>query len=124
MSRVIAWIKQSTERHPWAWKLGSIPVVFGVALLGFGLLPAPGQTSSEPTGTDAALICKQIVEDRLKAPSTADFSDIRYAGESPRWTVTGTVDAENSFGAKLRMNWTCVVRLDGGWKLELLTGLR
>lgn len=123
MKRLIAWVKQSAEKHPWAWKLGSIPVVFGVVLLVFALLPAPQDTSGPPDGNDAALICRQMVEDRLKAPSTADFSDLRYSGEYPRWTVFGTVDAENSFGAKLRMNWTCVVKLDGGWKLESLTGL-
>lgn len=123
MKRALDWIKRSTQQHPWWWKLGSIPVVFGVVLLVFALLPSPGQSTSDPTGTDAANVCQQIVKDRLKAPATAEFSGVGYSGSSPRWTVTGAVDAENSFGAKLRMNWTCVIRLDGGWQLESLTGL-
>lgn len=124
MRRALAWIKQSTERHPWLWKLGSIPVVFGVVIGVFALLPDPGASSDPPDEQDAYVACKDFVSGRLKAPSTAEFGDeFRFKGESPRWTVYGTVDAENSFGATLRMNWTCVVRLDGGWQLELLTGL-
>jgi hypothetical protein len=45
--------------------------------------------------------CQEFVERRLKAPSSADFSDWSEAGGAGRWTVTGTVDSENSFGAKL-----------------------
>jgi len=38
--------------------------------------------------------------------------------------VTGNVDAENSFGAKLRMRFTCVVEDVGDqWRLRSLTGL-
>jgi hypothetical protein len=55
--------------------------------------------------------CEGWVKDQLKAPSTADFSDEEVSGAGP-WTVTGSVDAENSFGAKLRSQWTCDVRLD------------
>jgi hypothetical protein len=38
--------------------------------------------------------------------------------------VTGAVDAQNSFGAMIRSNFTCSVRLDGDtWYLTSLTGL-
>lgn len=124
MKSAITWVKQSAENHPWMWKLGSIPVVFSAVLLAFALLPSPGVSTDPPDEQDAYVACKDFVAGRLKAPATAEFGDqFRFKGESPRWTVYGTVDAENSFGARLRLNWTCVVKLDGAWQLELLTGL-
>ena len=40
------------------------------------------------------------------------------------WTVAGQVDADNSFGAKLRLNDECKIRADGDtWRLESLTRL-
>lgn len=56
--------------------------------------------------------CEDWVRDQLKAPATAKFSGTTSTGSGP-WTVTGSVDAENSFGANLRNTWTCEVRLDG-----------
>lgn len=74
---------------------------------------------------DAVAICKQLVKDRLKAPTTAQFAGDRASGSSPRWTVTGTVTSENSFGAALASDYACTVRLEGGaFVLESLTGLR
>jgi hypothetical protein len=58
--------------------------------------------------TDAAIsVCHQSVEKKLKAPSTAEFGgeDSFYVGDA--WTVTGWVDAENSFGAPIRNTWSC-----------------
>lgn len=75
-------------------------------------------------GASAAEACKELVLGRLKAPATAEFSNLATSGSGIRWTVTGSVDAENSFGAKLRMGWSCTVRAQNGeWQLEALTGL-
>ena len=58
--------------------------------------------------------CKRAVESHLKAPATADFTVVSATKESSReWTVTGTVDAENSFGAKIRNNWICTATKSG-----------
>lgn len=62
------------------------------------------------SGAESA--CEGWVKDQLKAPSTAKFTDTTSTGVGP-WTVTGSVDAENSFGAALRRRWTCTIRLDG-----------
>ena len=84
----------------------------------------PSTAGQPSTGIDAEIICKDFVRNRLKAPSTAGFSDVDHTGSAPTWTVTGNVDAENSFGAKLRMRFTCVVTDDGDqWLLKSLTGL-
>jgi len=56
----------------------------------------------------------------LKAPSTADFSTYNWSPNTGAkkltdntWLSAGYVDAQNSFGAKIRENWTAVVRRDG-----------
>lgn len=55
---------------------------------------------------------KGIVEDRLKAPSTAKFCSMSQANikqNGDTWTISGYVDAENSFGASIRNNFTVVI---------------
>lgn len=68
-----------------------------------------GDDDWKPTATEARLICEGWVRDQLKAPSTARFVDGTTTGGPTAYTVTGAVDAENSFGAKLRTDWTCDV---------------
>jgi len=104
------------------WQIGG---TVALAVLIVGCMWFSNRGSDPPDGFDAQVACKSFVEDRLKSPSSADFSNVTHSGDSPRWTVTGSVDAENSFGASLRSDWTCTVRLDGGdFVLESLTGLR
>lgn len=76
----------------------------------------------------AKVMCEKFIKDQLKAPSTADFSsifDTTISGSGDDYTVVGTVDAENSFGALLRSNYTCEVHDDGDdkWSLVSLTGI-
>jgi hypothetical protein len=57
--------------------------------------------------------CKRALLNRLKAPSTADVSGILstdFLASNDSLILRGTVDAENSFGAKLRSTWYCVAR--------------
>lgn len=54
--------------------------------------------------------CREAVENRLKSPSSAEFSDVQARQDDSagtRWTVTGKVDSENSFGASIRNTFTC-----------------
>lgn len=80
--------------------------------------------TSDDAGYDAKRVCQEeFISERLKAPSTADY-DLDVTGGPVTYTVSGTVDSENSYGAKLRSDVTCVVELDGDqWKLQSLTGL-
>jgi hypothetical protein len=100
--------------------------------------PTPGPTST-PTldiGNDimAEVMCHDFVEDRLKSPSTADFGglfddrdkaafvDAETAAQTGLdtsnlhntgvWVVVGSVDAQNSFGAMIRSEYTCVMDYD------------
>lgn len=85
----------------------------GLAVLVIGLPVAcaiassGGGSSWEPTAFEARSICEDWVRDKLKAPATADFTDGDETGGPTAYTITGTVDAENSFGAMLRTTWSC-----------------
>lgn len=58
-------------------------------------------------GAHAKVACRGMVQDKLKAPSTADFNSERVSGSGTSWNVAGSVDSQNSFGAKIRSNYTC-----------------
>lgn len=63
----------------------------------------------EITDTAVWIEVKDIVSDRLKSPSSAKFctksqATIKRSGDT--WTVSGYVDADNSFGASIRNNFT------------------
>ena len=82
----------------------------------------------DSTEDEAIDRCTSAVADRMKSPSTAEFSDVsahetdslktidedyaqldRYSsyGKLSRWVVTGDVDASNSFGATVRSEFNC-----------------
>ena len=52
---------------------------------------------------------KDIVKSKLKSPSTAQFgsiSETKITSINNTWTVSGWVDAQNSFGATIRSKYT------------------
>ncbi|HDK7176616.1 TPA: hypothetical protein PTV31_003234 [Clostridium botulinum] len=58
-----------------------------------------------------------LIEQKLKSPSTAKFQEfdeklVRDLG-GDQYKVSGYVDAENGFGANIRSNWHCTVRIEG-----------
>lgn len=101
------------------------------AALALGVMLA-GCAEADPTEDakyGAQSVCQDFVKKRLKAPSTADFSETT-ANESTTnpglWIVKGAVDAENSFGANLRNTYRCKVKPapdkgDDMWQLVNLT---
>lgn len=105
------------------WIIG---IVVGVPLLitVFALLSGSDDDDkpSPPTGYEAEMQCERWVKEKLKAPATAKFSNGNYTSNGgSSWTVTGSVDAENSFGALVRSDWTCDIRLDGDtWRGKAL----
>lgn len=87
----------------------SIAIVAGI--LAVPLLMAPKGCSVATGAGDANKAtaigaCEKSIKNQLKAPSTADFSNERATKSgSSAYEVDGDVDAENSFGAKLRDSW-------------------
>lgn len=88
--------------------------------------PAELAAEYEPSAADAERMCREDVARKLKAPGTARFGDVAAApvGDTfggDEWTVTGWVDAENSFGATIRSEWTCQATHRGGGRWRTLT---
>ena len=67
----------------------------------------------------------EFLKKQLKAPSTADIPSLYEINVAPlknkndMWLVSGNVDAENSYGAKLRQHFKFIIRKDkdGGMSL-------
>ncbi|WP_437582746.1 hypothetical protein ACSAGD_10790 [Paramicrobacterium sp. CJ85] len=122
--------KRKRDSDPW-WKGHSKGVwaagAFGVLVIagGVGLSIVTAQNEGEQdrygTPTEASMYCEDAVRDQLKAPDTAEF-DTSATG-SGTYTVTGTVDSENSFGAMLRSDFQCTVVIDGDTQRTTLDSL-
>lgn len=114
------------KRHRWWLYLTIAAVALALAAGGttaFMLLredkpPAP---AVEDKNSAAALVqtCHTAVLGRLKAPGTAQFG-----GEFTRTVgtqvseLTGWVDAQNGFGALIRMRWVCTATATSvGWSV-------
>lgn len=103
--------------------IAAAAVVVGLAIMGKAM---QGSSSSSGDGDRASArsVCYDFVRDRLKAPATAQFSETEIESSGNQWTVSGSVDAQNSFGALIRNNYTCVTTVQSGqWQLESLDGL-
>jgi len=91
-------------------------VTFIAAMMLGGLILDEGDVASradEYPADEARYACHAWIREELKAPSTAKFSGGGAIGTDGDWTITGAVDAENSFGATLRSTWTCNARVEG-----------
>lgn len=63
------------------------------------------------------VLAKNCVKNHLKAPSTAEFTEMWDCGFSKGddniYMMTGYVDSENSFGAMLREQWSIMAEVNG-----------
>lgn len=125
---------QPSKRASRAGVLFVALVVILVIGVKFGTPDAPGASPVSEAAAkmasqqeEAKWQCRQFVERSLKAPSTASFQDMRdftaWGTDDGPYGVKGYVDSQNSFGAKLRMEFVCTLEKNGGtWKLvELKT---
>lgn len=93
-------------------------------LVALALAGCSTSANDSSRGFEAEHYCKEFVKQRLKAPSTAKFQNTDHSGTGSTFTVTGTVDSNNSFGAQIRSPFTCVVhRTSSSWELRSLSGL-
>jgi hypothetical protein len=89
--------------------------------------PTPAQqaaSDAQRDGFSAAFVCQSAVRDRLKAPAGAEFQAPRHADITrltDGYKIVSFVDASNSFGAKIRTPYTCLVGTSGaGFKIVAL----
>lgn len=93
-------------------------------MIGKGAAPAPVRQKSEETKKlEAWTQCHTIVEESLKAPSTASFPwrmNVQVGGGDV-YTVDSYVDAQNGFGAMIRTRYFCQLQYDAGadaWRVK------
>lgn len=66
-----------------------------------------GKVSDDVNQAAVIAACRESVRNQLKSPKSADFGNEVATGSGGSYTVTGTVDAENSFGASIRARFSC-----------------
>lgn len=101
-----------------------VGVVWFIGSIGGSGKSTSGTTpSKEDPGQSAYYTSKAVVQEMLKAPSTAKFSN-PYTDSETGWSKVGDdeyrcwgyVDSQNSFGAMLRSTWITQVKRSGtGW---------
>lgn len=74
------------------------------------------KSSSRKDKINAWVCAQDYVERQLKSPGSAKFCSYRdasvsYSSSTDKYTISGWVDAENSFGATLRSNFTVTLKL-------------
>lgn len=91
----------------------AIGAIIALAIIG-NLLPEPKKKPGSQ-GYTAQLMAERFIKGQLRAPTTAEFGGetATHLGEE-KYSVTGYVDAQNAFGAKLRSVWTCTVQNTDG----------
>jgi len=68
-----------------------------------------------PSDSQAQMVAQVFVRQELKSPRSADFSfDCNVKLNNNTYTVTGYVDAQNSFGGMMREYYCCEITYKGG----------
>jgi len=112
----IAEIKAKDQKNNQASGIGCLALIVIVFVIG---LLTYDQKENPETGREtlAFIHCQNFVTQRLKAPSTADFPHLdrkSWKIDENTFAIQAYVDAQNSFGAKIRTNWTCEIKYNGG----------
>ena len=86
------------------------------------------QVKPEHNKLDAFTIAQDFIESKLKCPHTAKWPWISYSKVTVhlgngRYQISSYLDAQNGFGALIRIHFTCVVEHISGdrWRLVKLT---
>ena len=113
-----------TDRKSWI-ALGIVLVIGVVAFTGLYFVDRYfGDESSGDQSAYVEVACRDWVKDRLKSPTSAKFSGENTTQTGNTYVVRGSVDAQNSFGAMIRSDYTCEAIHEGGSsRLVSLTGL-
>lgn len=108
----------------------AIPILALMGAFAVAVAFADGSTdemdrSPELDNAAAEIACQDYVSDRLTAPASAVFTNTTVMPSAlDEFTVAGSVDAQNSFGATIRNSYSCTIQLDGElWTLVSLDGL-
>lgn len=122
------WVLQRPKEPPKPTSNRKVLLIVAAVVLGGAAFLGSAYGIASPTrdpARGAERACEQFIEARLKAPSTARFPRETVSKNTVgAYVVEGQVDAQNGFGAMIRMDYTCTVSPgDDGWELHNLTGL-
>lgn len=110
------------KRHWFVFIIVGIAIVFFVVLL---IKTNTGSKSKDSYGHDkfdAIAAAEHVVKDNLKSPSSAKFcssDECKVKRDKNTWTVSGWVDADNSFGASIRNDFTVKITFTGKEKYTI-----
>jgi hypothetical protein len=94
-------------------------IVAAVVLAVIGVIAGLNSSTGVPQDFSAESACNDFVRSRLKSPATAHFNADTTTNVGSTYTVSGTVDSANGFGAQLRSSFTCTMT-DTGDKWHLV----
>lgn len=98
----------------------AVPIVL---IAGIFIIGSMFSDESNDDEAQSIVACESEVKANLKAPSTASFSSTASGGDG-QFTVTGTVDAQNGFGATVRNSFECSVGVSGDAATARITDWR
>ena len=108
--------------------MAAVLLIYGAIIC--NQFPTSSNTTSSSIDTDswfhdeydAFAAAQSVVKSKLKSPSTAKFCSAREATISrsgDTWTIYGWVEAQNSFGATIRNNFTVKITFTGSNKYTI-----
>lgn len=104
----------------WRW-LALIPIAAGLIA---AIVSFTTSSGSAPAGDrdGADQVCREQVLGKLRAPATARFTEGTVSflpGQTAEfYTARGMVDAQNGYGAMLRLRYQCdITRERDGWRV-------
>jgi DNA-directed RNA polymerase subunit RPC12/RpoP len=99
--------------------------VLGIVMNTFGPKPKPrtagdifADSVARMNGDPDSMVrlCKESALENLKSPTSADFASRDawkvWKDNKNQWNAVGYVDAQNSFGAKIRSSVVCVAKIN------------
>lgn len=94
-------------------------------LIGLFLSTLFSSAPDTPDEGTAYHMSHEFIKGALKAPATAQFAPYSESQvikvKENLFTVRSYVDAENSFGAKIRNHYTCTIEYEGNKNWRLIT---
>lgn len=111
---ICPYCRKSIKTKPLTW------IIFALIVVTIAALAISPGTPNKTTNTEDSIKYRSraLVQAQLKAPSTAKFcsENIRKFdfGGADAYEIQGCVDAQNSFGAMIRNNYTIVLLKSGG----------
>jgi len=101
--------------------IGRTVLVVIVLVIVFSLVKCSSGCSFNNPKMDAYICATHLVKSQLKSPSSANISSFSESSvdelENNQYMISGTVEADNSFGAKIKQSFLVTLTLtDSGYR--------